>query len=478
VQLLVGRTAEPSVGRRRLDVRWRIAWATLAGAVALSLSASRIDGEAQAVAFFGSGMLVLTSTLLALHVRLAESGGVETATGAFGLWRLAMRNVARHPTRTTLTMGLVAAASFLIVAISAFRLTPTDEGAGGFDVVAESTAAVVYDLGTDDGRFELGFADRDSALLRGGAIIALRARPGDDASCLNLYRPRQPRLLGVPESFVVRGGFVWAGSAAETAAERDNPWLLLDRQLENGRIPVVLDMNTAIYSLHLTEGVGATFDIEDDRGGTILMEVVGLLKNSLLQGDVVMSEENILESYPDTHGYRVFLFDTGGGNDAPTAASLVGILETTLADYGLDAEPTEDRLAGFFAVQNTYLWTFQSLGGLGLLLGTFGLATVQLRNVLERRGELALLQAAGFRRRRLSALILMENFLLVVGGMAAGVAAALVAVFPHLLSGGAGLPWLALVGLLAAVLAVGLASGSAAVRAALRRPPLESLQGQ
>ena len=40
--------------------------------------------------------------------------------------------------------------------------------------------------------------------------IALRVKPGDDASCLNLYRPRQPRLLGVPQQFIDRGGFAWA----------------------------------------------------------------------------------------------------------------------------------------------------------------------------------------------------------------------------------------------------------------------------
>ena len=52
-----------------------------------------------------------------------------------------------------------------------------------------------------------------------------------------------------------------------------------------------------------------------------------------------------------------------------------------------------DRIAAFHRVENTYLSTFQSLGALGLLLGTAGLAAVLLRNVLERRRELALLRA-------------------------------------------------------------------------------------
>jgi len=44
-------------------------------------------------------------------------------------------------------------------------------------------------------------------------------------------------------------------------------------------------------------------------------------------------------------------------------------------------------------VQNTYLNTFQVLGALGLLLGSAGLGVVVLRNVLERRAELAAMLA-------------------------------------------------------------------------------------
>src|SRR4029078_9338483 len=101
-------------------------------------------------------------------------------------------------------------------------------------------------------------------------------------------------------------------------------------------------------------------------------------------------------------------------------SAVAGALEEGLGVFGFDAQKTTERLAEFLAVQNTYLSTFQSLGGLGLLLGTFGLATVQLRNVLERRGELALLRATGFRRRRLAQLVMIENGLLLLGGLAVG----------------------------------------------------------
>jgi ABC-type antimicrobial peptide transport system permease subunit len=111
------------------------------------------------------------------------------------------------------------------------------------------------------------------------------------------------------------------------------------------------------------------------------------------------------------------------------------------------------------------------------LLGTFGLATVELRNVLERRSELALLRATGFRRRRLAELVLLENATLLVVGLGVGVLAALVAIAPHLLGGSAGFPIVTLAITLGLVLAVGLLAGLGAVRAVLRAPLIPALRG-
>jgi hypothetical protein len=106
-----------------------------------------------------------------------------------------------------------------------------------------------------------------------------------------------------------------------------------------------------------------------------------------------MSEGNFLKLFPEQEGYRVLLVETAPERTAATAE----LFERALGDFGADATPTAERLAGFHKVENTYLSTFQALGGLGLLLGTIGLATVLLRNLLERRRELALLRAGRLR---------------------------------------------------------------------------------
>ena len=144
----------------------------------------------------------------------------------------------------------------------------------------------------------------------------------------------------------------------------------------------------------------------------------------------------------------------------------------------MELTPTTQRLAAFNAVQNTYLSTFQILGGLGLLLGSVGLGVVVMRNVLERRSELALLLAVGFRRRALQWLVLSEHGALLLFGLAAGVIAALVAVLPALLSPGADVPYLSVSLTLATVLISGAVCTWTATALALRGRLLQALRNE
>ena len=101
-----------------------------------------------------------------------------------------------------------------------------------------------------------------------------------------------------------------------------------------------------------------------------------------------------------------------------------------------------------------------------------------LRNVMERRGELATLRALGFRRRSLGWLVVAENGFLLILGVLIGCVAAFVAVAPHLIQGSALVPWGSLVLTLAAILVVGMLACAAAVRSALLAPLLPALKAE
>lgn len=431
------------------------------------------------VAFFVGGLSSLIASLSAFsRWQAADRSAAVRGGGSRALLTLAIRNAARNRSRSLLTASLIASATFLVVAVASGRRNPAveaprrDSGNGGYTLVAETNQPILYDLNTTSGRTKAGVNLRANAeheaLLQKARFTALRMKPGENASCLNLYQTQLPTLLGVPQAVIDELSKEQRFKFADTRSS--HPWELLTAIEQGGAIPVLGDMNTLQYSLH--KGIGSTIDIEDETRNKQSLVVRGMLDSSVFQGVLLMSEENLLRLYPDTPGYRYFLIEV----DPSLASGVTTLLETDLADTGFDAERVADRLANFLSVQNTYLSTFQTLGGLGLLLGTVGLGVVMMRNVWERRSELALLRAVGFSTSMLKRIVLLENAFLLTFGLLSGTIAAAVAMAPHLLSIGADVSWSGLGLMILAVFAAGMLSSLSAVRQVARLPMLMALR--
>lgn len=446
------------------------------------------------VAFFVVGVAMLTASLMFLAWLLeSDKGFAVRGSGVLGTSRLGMRNAARSRMRSVLTVGLIASATFVIVAVAAGHRNAAVErpdknsGNGGFSLVAESSTPITYDLNSKAGRQKVGLGlDQDQAdaanrneLLDEMTVMPFRVKPGENASCLNLYQTQLPTVLGATDAMIERGGFKFVG------ADRENPWTMLDESLESVTFtnsegneftlpgyPVFGDMNTLQYSLH--KAVGDVVPVPNETSPEFALKIVGMMDGSIFQGVLVLSETNFNHLFPEEAGYSYFLVET----PPETKAELSNILETGLHDYGFDAESVGRRLESFLEVQNTYLSTFQALGGLGLLLGTLGLATVMLRNVLERRSELALLRAVGFLNTRLVVLVLCENAFLLIWGLVAGTVSSLIAMSPHLVTIGADVPWDTVAVILGAVAIVGMLAALLAVYEAVRTPVLATLRAE
>lgn len=431
----------------------------LAGVVLVGLSAlNRIPPEG---GFFGAGFCLLMGG--AMYCRLwLESPRLQPVQS---LADLALASAAQQPARSFLTILLIALAVFLLVALEAFRQSPgqfdagKQSGTGGYPLLAESQWPVYQNLATVDGRAALNINEDD---VRGMQVTAFRVRPGEDVSCLNLYQPARPKIIGVPESLRAQGRFQFSPS---------NAWTLLGTPLPKGLVPAMVDANTLQYVLH--KRIGDTVDIPHGVE-PIRLQIVGTLSGSIFQSEILIAEEAFLRLFPEEQGHRMFLLD------APEAAwnKVTTALEEPLSDLGMDVNPAADRLAQYHRVENTYLSTFQALGALGLLIGTIGLAAVLLRNVLERRRELALLRAVGYTSGEVMNLIFLENAALLAAGLLIGTLCALLAVSPALAQRAHMLPLASLAVLLLMVAAVGLLSTWIATRVALRGSLLESLRSE
>lgn len=461
-----------NTGPRSNRLRY-VALAVFIAAIGAAIAGSTSGGQTAAGGFVGGGMLLLIAILVFVYDTLRRSvhHKRETELSVASLTGLARSNAARSPLRSTLTIGLMATASFLIVAIAAFRLQPTDEGTGGFDLVADTAQPLFEDLA--DENVQLGLLGTDAATVSGSTFVTCRVRAGQDASCNNLYRASEPTVIGIPSrSSSDLDGFRFY--AAASAPEGQNAWDLLDREAtgsEDDPIPMILDQNTAMWSLQMYLGVGERKSFTYDNQ-TLHFEVVALLENSLLQGRLMIGESNFQKHFPDISGYRFVLIKTAEGE----TEAIGDALEKRLSDIGFDAADARQVLSGMMAVQNTYLRTFQSLGGLGLLLGTIGLAIAQLRNVLERRSELAVMRAVGFTPGRLASLVMGETGSLLLIGIGCGVVCAVIAVLPFAISTGIVPPIVEPLCLVGGIVVFGLLAGLVAATRVIRMPLLDSLR--
>ncbi|HEY7784262.1 MAG TPA: ABC transporter permease, partial [Pyrinomonadaceae bacterium] len=471
----IGETVRQRKGRIFSALNVAILFSVL-GLLLLLLATFQVIG--QVAGFFGGGTLLLISLICYQAAWLRSSPARDiSGVGWWSISRLGFRNLTYRPGRSLLCITLIAAAAFIIVSVDAFRrggrganLDPKS-GNGGYPLLAESLLPIVHDPNSTEGRDAMNLHSGSLPELDELSFIRFRLKPGDDASCLNLYQPQEPRILGVSNDFIGRNRFSFQKSIATTSEENQNPWQLLNRDLGEGVVPVIADANSLNYVLHL--GLGDEFVLQGNQG-PVRLQVVGALDDSIFQSEFLVSEENFVRLFPHEEGYRFFLIEAPETNQTATVAAL----EDRLSDFAFDVATTNERLANFHRVENTYLSTFQMLGGLGLLLGTFGLGAVLLRNVLERRRELALLRAVGYNPSHLMLMVVAENALLLFCGLITGTLSALLAIAPVFFERGGRLPNLSLSLLLAAVLISGLIVSLIATRAALRSPLLPALRAE
>jgi len=471
----------PQARSRRRWRAWALAAAGLAAAVATAAIGRGATPQSAVGLFFAAGFAGLTGLLTCVWLWLSaapDRGAARTLLG------LARRNLGFAPGRAFSVAAIVAVASFLIVAVSSFaQRPPSDPGdrsspTGGWTEIVAFGAATGVDPADPATRAELGLSSDQQALIAACEIARLRSTGGDDAACTNLYATLRPTVIGVGPGFIDRGGFSFVDHAPLPAAEAANPWNLLrgsipaadDSRDEPRGIPAILDQATAQWGLKLG-GVGAEFTLADDAGRPVRFVIVGLLEPSILQGFVIVAEAAFERIFPDRSGYGMALVDAG---DVPAAkrARVPGALAAAWADAGVSFTPAVKRLASLLAVQNTFLAGFQSLGTLGLLLGTAGVAAVQLQGMFERLGSLALLRAVGFTLARVRRLLVLETLLMVGLGLAVGTAAAVLAVAPALASGQARVPlaWIVITSGLALATA-GIASAVAVTQAVIPTRP-------
>lgn len=451
------------------------------------------------MAFMGGGMGLMVAGLIWVWQNLSRTDTNTQSLSSIG--HLASSGVKRAPMRSLLAIAMIAMASFLILSLSFFKAYPTELGTGGFAWVGKAASPIFIELDRPELRREhLG---QEAELLTGLRVASIRVRGGDDASCNNLYQANEPQVWGIsPRVSEIdrnsegRSRFAWF----QTASNEKSPWTPLEESSDGTKdspVPVIIDQNTALWALHLGGFVGEEFSYDFDNR-KVHFKTVGVLQNTILQGGLVIGENNFQKLFPNITGYRSFLVQvsdsseqsdtpnshtpTSSGSGSKTASTrdqletIQRIMENGWEEQGLSLASSDSILTQLLAVQNTYLAAFQLLGSLGLMLGTLGLAVTQLRSAYERQAELASMRAIGFSRKRLTWLLTLEAAWQLLLGLGIGVGAVAIAMVPANLSGQYIGTLETPVYMLMGILLTGMLTSWIAAKLAMKMPLLASLR--
>lgn len=443
--------------------RWPMISAALCAVLAAGLVAHALRNPSPTAAgtFFGAGFLALAAGLLGARAWLSR----PAVSAILTLARLARLNTARRRGRSLGMLASLSAGTFLVLAVASMQTDLASNardrstGTGGFQLYVESTVPLLDPA-------------EANTVAQGVHATGMRVFEGDDASCLNLNHAVRPRVLGVDAAEMARlGAFTPEGAQAL--------WALLDHDLGNGVIPALVgDSDTAMWTLKKSTGVenGDEIIYRDEAGRDVRVRLVGKLpmRLSVLSGTVLVSSANFTRLWPSTEGFRAFLVDTPEGAEASVAAALGQKFDRS----GLDITTTLTRLEAYHSVEATYLNMFLVLGGLGMLLGALATGIVVLRNLLERRREIALLRAVGFAPARVYQLLASEFGGLLLLGAAIGGAASLIAMLPALAASHGGASSLWRLSVLAGVFGSAAACAFAALFAALRKTTPANLRAE
>ncbi|MCK9421590.1 MAG: ABC transporter permease [Bacteroidales bacterium] len=386
--------------------------------------------EANPGLFMLYGFSLLLGGVIGLYYflwHLSETPG----NGLPKFFKTIFKNAALNRNRTMAAVTLLALGTFSIIITGANRKTIGPEfanpqsGTGGFLLWAETTIPIRVDLNSKEGQRKSGLADE--AELNGVHYFQIKQMDGDDASCLNLNQVSQPKLQAIDAAYLDKlKSFSFINF--DPVVDQKHPWNALNHNLSPGVIPAFADQTVITWGLR--KKIGDTLTYRTESGKILYLRLMGGLDNSIFQGNMLISDTLFRNYYPSVNGSRIILVNGPAGKQEIIANRL----EHLFQDQGMMVSPTTERLATFNSVENTYISVFMFLGAFGVILGTFGLGIILLRNIHERRQELALYLALGFPKKFILKLLVTEHVFILISGIILGFIPALAGILPSLVS--------------------------------------------
>jgi putative ABC transport system permease protein len=340
------------------------------------------------------------------------------------LLRMSMAYPLRSRFRTGTTLAMFTLVVFTLVTGStstvSFQtaLDNLDTFGGGYDIRAGTGArASIPDMRSAlDER--LGARASDYPLVGSQSVLAVDARQLGTGRPLENYHVR-----GLDSSFLSHTTFQLGAIARGYASSRD-VWRALDEHVGLAVVDSLVvqrrdqwGFNAMPSDFKITgfyADEGTKFDpvpvevLDEQTGRRTRLTIIGVLADSapFEMSGISSSQSTLGAAFPGRAEPTIHYFTVKPGVDPGAAAQR---LESAFVANGLEAESIQKVVDDYVAGNKTFNRLIQGFMALGLVVGVAALGVITARAVVERRQQIGVMRAIGFRRAMIQTVFLLES---------------------------------------------------------------------
>jgi putative ABC transport system permease protein len=393
--------------------------------------------------FFVSGIaMVAFSTLIIMWNSDVLVGFISLIGRLATRWLPALKTAVAYPLaskgRTGLTIAMFAMVIFSLVTLTTInsnfiKLFSTEEADAGWDIRVETSPSNPMD--NLEGALQGSEVDLNQ-FKAVGKIDGLdypntRARtPGEeDWGLYTLGGMNTDYIKGANIPLEARAPGYESDQAVWDAMQSGQPVAIADSLIfssdEFGNDP---DSYAAPKDAEIVDGAipAIPLELQSDRTGkTETVTIIGIIDTnvSTLMG-IYLPEQVFTDLYgaPDYTNLFVQL----DNHPSPDAEDVAKQIESALLTSGVQAESIQKEIDQSVEFQTGFFKLLQGFMGLGLLTGIAALGVISFRSVVERRQQIGMLRAIGYRRNMVALSFMLESLVIAALGVLSGTILALV----------------------------------------------------
>ena len=165
--------------------------------------------------------------------------------------------------------------------------------------------------------------------------------------------------------------------------------------------------------------VGDFVVIRDSENHSKVVKVVGVTKQGIIRG--IFVNENVVRKDLETESSYITLFKFSESLSSKEKEKLAKKLESEMVAYGMQTFLIEKEIRDSLRMMKNFFSLLESFLGLGLVVGIAGLGIITIKSVTERRQQIGMLRAIGFRQRMVHLSFLLESSFIALLGIFLGV---------------------------------------------------------